>query len=78
MENQTTSTDQPVALVTGANQGVGNEIAKALVADGYIVYVGSRKMENGVKAAAEIGENAKAVQLDVSCLGIRPAGPAGQ
>jgi NAD(P)-dependent dehydrogenase (short-subunit alcohol dehydrogenase family) len=66
MENQTTSTDQPIALVTGANQGVGNEIAKALVADGYIVYVGSRKMENGVKAAAEIGENAKAVQLDVT------------
>jgi NAD(P)-dependent dehydrogenase (short-subunit alcohol dehydrogenase family) len=66
MENQTTSTDQPVALVTGANQGVGNEIAKALVAKGYIVYVGSRKMENGEKAAAEIGENAKAVQLDVT------------
>jgi NAD(P)-dependent dehydrogenase (short-subunit alcohol dehydrogenase family) len=45
MDNQTTSTDQPVALVTGANQGVGNEIAKALVANGYTVYVGSRKTE---------------------------------
>lgn len=59
MENQ-------IALVTGANQGVGNEIAKALAANGYIVYVGSRKLENGEKAAAEIGENAKAIQLDVT------------
>lgn len=68
MENQMKSTTntQPIALVTGANQGVGNEIAKALVANGYMVYVGSRKLENGEKAAAEIGENAKAIQLDVT------------
>lgn len=55
-----------IALVTGANQGVGNEIAKALVANGYIVYLGSRKLENGERAAAEIGGLAKAVQLDVT------------
>ena len=68
MENQTESTTnaQPIALVTGANQGVGNEIAKALAAHGYIVYLGSRKLENGEKAAAMIGENAKAIQLDVT------------
>jgi len=68
MENKTGSSTngQPVALVTGANQGVGNEIAKALAANGYIVYVSSRKSENGEKAAAEIGENAKAIQLDVT------------
>lgn len=68
MENQTGSSinGQPVALVTGANQGVGNEIAKALAANGYMVYVGSRKLENGEKAAAEIGEKAKAIQLDVT------------
>jgi NAD(P)-dependent dehydrogenase (short-subunit alcohol dehydrogenase family) len=68
MENQSQSTNsnQPVALVTGANQGVGNEIAKALAANGYKVYVGSRNFSNGEKAAAQIGENAKAVQLDVT------------
>lgn len=66
MENQTTSSIKPVALVTGANQGVGNEIARALAANGYIVYVGSRKMENGEKAAAAIGENAKAILVDVT------------
>jgi NAD(P)-dependent dehydrogenase (short-subunit alcohol dehydrogenase family) len=66
MEHQTTSSTKPVALVTGANQGVGKEIAKALAANGYIVYVGSRKMENGEKAAAEIGGQAKAILLDVT------------
>jgi NAD(P)-dependent dehydrogenase (short-subunit alcohol dehydrogenase family) len=66
MENQTASSTKPVALVTGANQGVGNEIAKALAANGYIVYLGSRKLENGEKAAAELGDNAKAIQLDVT------------
>ncbi|GAA4917813.1 SDR family NAD(P)-dependent oxidoreductase [Mucilaginibacter defluvii] len=67
MENQIASSNkQLIALVTGANQGVGNEIAKALAANGYIVYVGSRKLENGEKAAAKIGEKAKAVQLDVT------------
>jgi NAD(P)-dependent dehydrogenase (short-subunit alcohol dehydrogenase family) len=66
MENQNASAYQLIALVTGANQGVGNEIAKALAANGYIVYVGSRKLENGKKAADEIGENARAIQLDVT------------
>lgn len=68
MENQTASmsNNQPVALVTGANQGVGNEIARALANNGYIVYVGSRNLENGEKAAIRIGENAKAIQLDVT------------
>jgi NAD(P)-dependent dehydrogenase (short-subunit alcohol dehydrogenase family) len=68
MENQirSSSNGQPIALITGANQGVGNEIAKALATNGYIVYVGSRKLENGENAAAEIGGNAKAIQLDVT------------
>ncbi|MCC8409105.1 SDR family NAD(P)-dependent oxidoreductase [Mucilaginibacter sp. UR6-1] len=66
MEDQTFTGNRSIALVTGANQGVGNEIAKALANNGYIVYVGSRKLENGEKAAAEIGENAKAIQLDVT------------
>jgi NAD(P)-dependent dehydrogenase (short-subunit alcohol dehydrogenase family) len=34
--------DKPVALVTGANQGIGLQIAKDLVAHGFTVLVGSR------------------------------------
>ncbi|ASZ11707.1 SDR family NAD(P)-dependent oxidoreductase [Chitinophaga pendula] len=55
-----------VALVTGANQGIGNQIAKALAANGYSVYIGSRNSDNGEKAAAQIGANAYAIQLDVT------------
>lgn len=66
MANQIESNNKPVALVTGANQGVGFQIAKALADNGYIVYVGSRKLSNGEKAAAEIGVTAHAIQLDVT------------
>lgn len=68
MENQIESSTNTrlVALVTGANQGVGYQIAKALATNGYIVYVGSRNLSNGKKAATEIGPNAYAIQLDVT------------
>lgn len=68
MKNQigSSANKQYVALVTGANQGVGFQIAKALAADGYNVYVGSRNLSNGEKAADEIGANAQAIQLDVT------------
>ncbi len=38
---------KPVALVTGANQGIGLQIAKDLVAHGFAVLVGSRNFELG-------------------------------
>jgi NAD(P)-dependent dehydrogenase (short-subunit alcohol dehydrogenase family) len=54
------------ALVTGANQGIGLQIAKELVANGYTVLVGSRSLEKGETAAASIGPEAHALQLDVT------------
>ena len=47
--------DKPVALVTGANQGIGLQIAKDLVAHGFTVLVGSRNLERGEAAAKEVG-----------------------
>lgn len=55
-----------VALVSGANTGVGFQIAKALVENGYIVYAGSRDRQKGDTAAAKLGESAHAVQLDIT------------
>lgn len=60
--------DTPVALVTGANQGIGLEIAKGLAASGFIVLVGSRDFTRGEVAAADVGQTAVAVQLDVTDL----------
>ena len=58
--------NQPVALVTGANQGIGLQIAKDLVAHGFTVLVGSRNLERGEAAAKGIGPDARALQLDVT------------
>lgn len=58
--------DKPVALVTGANQGIGLQIAKDLVGHGFTVLVGSRNLARGEIAAKEVGANAHALQLDVT------------
>ena len=59
-------TDNWIALVTGANKGIGHQIAKDLAGHGFIVLVGSRTIANGEAAAREIGESAHALQLDVT------------
>src|SRR5271167_4294011 len=58
--------DKRIALVTGANQGIGLQVAKELVANGLTVLVGSRNFERGEAAAKEIGPGAIALQLDVT------------
>ena len=58
--------DKRIALVTGANQGIGLQIAKDLVRHGLTVLVGSRDLDKGIAAAHEIGVGAHAIQLDVT------------
>jgi NAD(P)-dependent dehydrogenase (short-subunit alcohol dehydrogenase family) len=58
--------DSRVALITGANKGIGLQIAKDLAAHGLTVLVGSRNLENGETAANSIDGDAHAVQLDVT------------
>jgi NAD(P)-dependent dehydrogenase (short-subunit alcohol dehydrogenase family) len=57
---------KPVALVTGANKGIGLQIAKDLAARGSTVLVGSRNLEHGETAARGIEGDARAIQLDVT------------
>ena len=58
--------NKPVAIVTGANQGIGFQIAKDLVAHGFTVLIGSRHLERGEAAAKKVGLDAIALQLDVT------------
>lgn len=58
--------DKPVALVTGANRGIGLQIAKDLAARGLTVLIGARNLERGEAAARAVGNGARALQLDVT------------
>lgn len=58
--------DKMIALVTGANKGLGKQVAKELARHGYAVLVGSRDLANGQAAAEDIGQGAVAIQLDVT------------
>lgn len=55
-----------IALVTGANQGVGRQVAAELVANGVTVFVGARNLQQGKAAAEAIGPGAIALQIDVT------------
>lgn len=59
----TSNTSAPVALVTGADKGIGLETARRLAGAGYWVYLTARSSERG-QAAATAG--AQFLELDVT------------
>jgi NAD(P)-dependent dehydrogenase (short-subunit alcohol dehydrogenase family) len=58
-----------IALVTGANKGIGREISRQLAAQGTLVLVGARDRERGENAVAELramGHPVEFIQIDVT------------
>src|SRR5580704_13349614 len=60
---------ETIALVTGANKGIGREISRQLAAKGILVLIGARDRDRGEKAAADLraqGLPVEFVQIDVT------------
>jgi NAD(P)-dependent dehydrogenase (short-subunit alcohol dehydrogenase family) len=58
--------DKLIALVTGANTGIGKEIARQLADAGHTVHLGARDAERGRQAVEEIGGDTRLLVLDVT------------
>jgi len=61
--------DTPVAVVTGANRGLGFEVCRQLAGHGFAVFLGSRDAARGERAAAQLageGLDVRALELDVA------------
>jgi len=57
----------PLAVVTGANRGIGREVARQLAERGYDAILGARDSDKGRRAAQELGlDNVVPAPLDVS------------
>jgi NAD(P)-dependent dehydrogenase (short-subunit alcohol dehydrogenase family) len=58
--------ERPVAVVTGANRGIGLEVCRQLAARGFTAVLGSRDPAKGEAAAARAGEHVVPIALDVA------------
>lgn len=61
----TSSNSQKIALVTGANKGIGLETVRQLRSQGITVLLGSRDLARGQAAAKSIGADVRVLKLDV-------------
>ena len=57
---------RPAAVVTGASTGIGQACATRLIAEGWQVFAGVRKPEDGERLRQELGDNLVPLIMDVT------------
>jgi NAD(P)-dependent dehydrogenase (short-subunit alcohol dehydrogenase family) len=68
MESLMSHLEGKVAVITGGSSGIGLATAKRFIQEGAYVFITGRRQSELDKAKAELGDNATAVQGDVSNL----------
>lgn len=61
---------ETIALVTGANKGIGKEISRQLAAQQILVLMGARDRERGEKAVADLKAEKLAEKVRVEFIGV--------
>lgn len=68
--SESKNNNMKTAFITGANKGIGFETARQLLQKGFRVFIGSRNLENGLKAVDKLKEegltHVEAIPLDVT------------
>lgn len=68
--SESKNNNMKTAFITGANKGIGFETARQLLQKGFRVFIGSRNLENGLKAVDKFKEegltDVEAIPLDVT------------
>ena len=59
--------NQKIALITGANRGIGYAIAQGLLKANFQVIIGSRTIEKGIAAAEKLNSPlVNAIEIDIA------------
>jgi len=58
--------EKKTALITGANKGIGLEVARQLALKGWIVWLGTRDVDRGKKAAAGLQGDVRPLRIDIA------------
>lgn len=59
--------DQKIALITGANRGIGYAIAQGLLKADFQVFIGARSLEKGKAAVEKLNSpSVSALEIDIA------------
>jgi NAD(P)-dependent dehydrogenase (short-subunit alcohol dehydrogenase family) len=62
--------ERPVAVVTGANRGIGLEVCRQLAGQGFTALLGSRDQDKGERAAAALRERTTGLRVHALTLDV--------